>query len=57
MAVQKLNRLVVSAMLLMMFVAVRGLYIDDDDFRPDAPKSEAQMYFDTIPEESELEYL
>lgn len=54
MRTKKIVGLVAIAMLIIMFEPVFGLYIEDDHHLPDAPVSEAQMYFDTIPEESEL---
>lgn len=53
---QKFRGFVAVFMLIMTFTSIHGFYIGDDDYHlPDAPKSEAQMYFDTIPEEGELE--
>lgn len=51
---QKFYRLVAIVMLIMVVKPALLKSIDDEHHLPDAPKSEAQMYFDQIPVESKL---
>jgi hypothetical protein len=55
MKMQKFQRLAAIVIVLIMIVKPAfGMAIDDEHHLPDAPKSEAQMYFDQIPVESKL---